>query len=108
MTKPKPNGVERQFKEGEVIISKTDLKGKILYGNKIFIELSGYTERELWANLIISSDTQICLKLFLNFYGIIFNPGKRLWRMLKISRKMVRIIGSKLSLLPHLIKKEKL
>lgn len=45
--KPKPNLQERQFPENEIIISKTDLKGKILYGNRIFIELSGYTEKEL-------------------------------------------------------------
>lgn len=45
--KSKPNLQERQFPENEVIVSKTDLKGKILYGNRIFIELSGYTEKEL-------------------------------------------------------------
>lgn len=45
--KVKPALKERQFKEGEMIVSKTDLKGKILYGNRIFIELSGYTEKEL-------------------------------------------------------------
>lgn len=45
--KPKPNLQERQFPENEIIVSKTDLKGKILYGNRIFIELSGYTEKEL-------------------------------------------------------------
>lgn len=45
--KSKPNLQERQFPENEIIVSKTDLKGKILYGNKIFIELSGYTEKEL-------------------------------------------------------------
>ena len=43
----KPNLQERQFPENEIIVSKTDLKGKILYGNRIFIELSGYTEKEL-------------------------------------------------------------
>lgn len=32
---------------GELIVSKTDLKGRILYCNDIFIELSGYEEREL-------------------------------------------------------------
>ena len=45
--KSKPNLQERQFPATEIIISKTDLKGKILYGNRIFIELSGYTEKEL-------------------------------------------------------------
>lgn len=45
--KVKPTLKERQFNEGEIVVSKTDLKGKILYGNRIFIELSGYTEKEL-------------------------------------------------------------
>lgn len=45
--KSKPNLQEKQFPENEIIVSKTDLKGKILYGNRIFIELSGYTEKEL-------------------------------------------------------------
>ena len=45
--KSKPNLQERQFPENGIIVSKTDLKGKILYGNRIFIELSGYTEKEL-------------------------------------------------------------
>ncbi len=47
MNKPKPSLQEKQFDDKAVIISKTDLRGKILYGNRIFIELSGYTEREL-------------------------------------------------------------
>ena len=47
MAQPKPTTREKQFDDKDVIISKTDLKGKILYGNRIFIELSGYTEKEL-------------------------------------------------------------
>ena len=47
MSKPKPTLQEKQFDDKAVIISKTDLTGRILYGNRIFIELSGYTEREL-------------------------------------------------------------
>lgn len=47
MKKAKATLQERSFDDKEVIISKTDLRGKILYGNRIFIELSGYTEREL-------------------------------------------------------------
>ncbi|WP_366517282.1 PAS domain-containing protein [uncultured Helicobacter sp.] len=47
MKKMKPNLQEKQFEDNEIIVSKTDLKGKILYGNRIFIELSGYTEKEL-------------------------------------------------------------
>ncbi|KIM12742.1 MAG: PAS sensor protein [Sulfuricurvum sp. PC08-66] len=31
----------------EFIVSKTDLKGRITYGNETFIKMSGYQEREL-------------------------------------------------------------
>lgn len=42
-----PTGVERPMREHDFIVSKTDLKGRITYCNRIFIEFSGYTEREL-------------------------------------------------------------
>lgn len=35
------------MKENDFIVSKTDVKGLITYGNEIFIEMSGYTEKEL-------------------------------------------------------------
>ena len=35
------------LKEEDFIISKTDLKSRILYGNKIFIKISGWDEEEL-------------------------------------------------------------
>lgn len=35
------------FEEDEFIISKTDLKGRITYGNALFIKISGYSEDEL-------------------------------------------------------------
>jgi len=49
MRKPKvtPTNKEVLLKEEDFIISKTDLKSKILYGNRIFIEISGYDEDEL-------------------------------------------------------------
>ncbi len=40
-------GEELIFDENLFIVSKTDLKGKITYGNDLFIEISGYTEKEL-------------------------------------------------------------
>lgn len=40
-------GNEIAFTDGKVIVSKTDLKGKIIYGNKYFIDISGYDELEL-------------------------------------------------------------
>ncbi|MCX6062254.1 MAG: PAS domain S-box protein [Campylobacterales bacterium] len=38
---------ELTFGEEEFIVSKTDLKGKITYGNALFIKISGYDETEL-------------------------------------------------------------
>ncbi len=42
-----PTQNERLMREGDFIVSKTDTKGLITYGNPIFIEFSGYTEAEL-------------------------------------------------------------
>ena len=39
-------GVERLFEDDEIIVSKTDLKGRISYANNVFLRLSGMTERE--------------------------------------------------------------
>ena len=47
MSKPNPTGVERTLNQDDFIVSKTDTKGKIIYGNKIFIKISGYSEAEL-------------------------------------------------------------
>ncbi len=38
---------EVEVKDGELIVSKTDLKGRITYINKTFLEVSGFTEQEL-------------------------------------------------------------
>ena len=35
------------MREEDFIVSMTDLKGRITYGNRIFIEFSGYSETEL-------------------------------------------------------------
>ena len=42
-----PTGKERTFGEDEVIVSKTDLKGKIIYGNEVFLRIAGYPESEI-------------------------------------------------------------
>ncbi|BBI98955.1 methyl-accepting chemotaxis protein [Ferrigenium kumadai] len=39
--------VGRHLNEGEYIVSKTDLKGRITYINRPFLEMSGFTEQEL-------------------------------------------------------------
>lgn len=38
--------VEREFRDGETIVSKTDLKGVITYVNPYYCEMSGYSEQE--------------------------------------------------------------
>jgi len=48
MKKPiTPTSVEKVMREDDFIVSKTDLKGRITYGNRVFVEFSGYEEEEL-------------------------------------------------------------
>ncbi len=39
-------GVEQFFDDDELIVSKTDLKGRLIYCNDVFLRISGYTEAE--------------------------------------------------------------
>lgn len=39
--------MEKFMQEDDFIVSKTDTKGRITYGNEIFIKMSGYSEKEL-------------------------------------------------------------
>ncbi|GAB6042144.1 PAS domain-containing protein [Endothiovibrio diazotrophicus] len=43
----RPTSVEKVMRENDFIVSKTDKSGRITYGNRIFIEFSGYNEEEL-------------------------------------------------------------
>ncbi len=43
----KPTNVEQFFNDDDVIVSKTNIKGHLTYVNRIFIEISGYEEKEL-------------------------------------------------------------
>jgi PAS domain S-box-containing protein len=38
---------ELTFLESQLIVSKTDTKGNITYGNELFLELAGYEEKEI-------------------------------------------------------------
>ena len=38
---------EQTFPGDTILVSKTDLQGKITYANQIFINIAGYTEKEL-------------------------------------------------------------
>jgi PAS domain S-box-containing protein len=40
-------GVERTFKENEIIVSKTDTKGRLIYINQTFLEVADYIESEV-------------------------------------------------------------
>ncbi len=40
-------GVEVFFEEDELIVSKTDLKGRITYANDVFLKIAGYTEKDV-------------------------------------------------------------
>jgi PAS domain S-box-containing protein len=45
--RPQPTQHEKVLGDDDFIVSKTDLKGVITYGNQIFIGISGYSELEL-------------------------------------------------------------
>ena len=42
-----PTDEEVTFDDNQIIVSKTDLKGRMTYVNRVFMEISGYTENEL-------------------------------------------------------------
>jgi hypothetical protein len=42
----KPTGIERTFGEDEIMVSKTDLKGRITYASQVFLRHSGYTDED--------------------------------------------------------------
>lgn len=42
-----PTGREVFFNEDEIIVSKTDLTGKITYANDVFLKIAGYREDEV-------------------------------------------------------------
>ena len=47
MSRPTPTGVEVSFDENDMLVSKTDARGVILYANREFTRLSGFDESEL-------------------------------------------------------------
>jgi PAS domain S-box-containing protein len=42
-----PRDVEVFFDKGDLIVSKTDVKGRITYANQVFCHVAGYSEAEL-------------------------------------------------------------
>lgn len=47
MNRIEPTGRERTFGENEIIVSKTDLKGRITYANDVFLRVAGYRASEV-------------------------------------------------------------
>jgi PAS domain S-box-containing protein len=43
----RPTGRESPFGADEIIVSKTDLKGRITYANDVFLRVSGYAAQEI-------------------------------------------------------------
>lgn len=43
----RPTGVQRGFGVDEVIVSKTDLQGRLTYVNSVFLRVAGYEEHEM-------------------------------------------------------------
>lgn len=61
---PTPTTIERVLNDHDFIVSKTDTKGIIKYGNRIFIAMSGYSEAELLGanhNIIRHPDMPRCI-----------------------------------------------
>lgn len=46
-TREQLTGTERTFDPDEFIVSKTDLKGRITYANRVFLKVAGYEEQEV-------------------------------------------------------------
>jgi PAS domain S-box-containing protein len=64
----KLTGHERFFEPDEIIVSKTDTKGRITYANLVFQAVSGFTEAELLGrahNIIRHPDMPRCVFRFL-------------------------------------------
>ncbi len=57
-------GSEKFFKDDEIIVSKTNLKGRITYANRIFLDIAGYKEKDVIGqphNLIRHPDMPRCI-----------------------------------------------
>ena len=89
MKKPHTTPTENEtvLKEGEFIVSKTDLKSKITYGNKYFISISGWSEKELLGtphNIVRHPDMPQCA--FKMLYHLIEN-GEEFFGFVKNLKK---------------------
>lgn len=59
----RPTGVERTFGPDEIIVTKTDTKGRITYANDVFLRMAAYEEKDVIGkphNLIRHPDMPRC------------------------------------------------
>jgi PAS domain S-box-containing protein len=59
-----PTGIERRLQEDEIIVSKTDPTGRIMYVNKTFLTISDFTEDEVLGkphSIVRHPDTPRCI-----------------------------------------------
>lgn len=59
-----PTGIERRLQEDELIVSKTDPSGRIVYVNKTFLTISDFAEEEVLGkphNIVRHPDTPRCI-----------------------------------------------
>ena len=64
MPRPEPTGRELFFRPSELIVSKTDTRGRITYANSVFQHLAGYAEHELLGrphSIIRHPDMPMCV-----------------------------------------------
>ncbi len=60
---------EAEFTLEDIFISKTDKKGIINFGKQVLLKYLSIPLKNYWVGHIISSDTHICLGVFLNYFG---------------------------------------
>ncbi|RCK28831.1 PAS domain-containing protein [Thalassospira lucentensis] len=83
-----PSGKERHFKPEELIVSKTDLKGRITYANELFLNLADFSEKEVLGqphSLIRHPDMPRCIFKMLwdeiaaghEIFAYVVNMGKK-------------------------------
>lgn len=61
---PAPTGVERTFEPDQIIVTKTDLQGRITYANDVFLGVSAFEEHEVLGqphNIIRHPDMPRCV-----------------------------------------------
>lgn len=78
-------GCERTFDPGDVIVTKTDPKGRITYANRVFLRLSGYEEREVIGaphNLLRHPEMPACV-------------FKLLWSTIAAGREMFAYVNNR-------------